>query len=107
MKDNENTLENFISEKLENFIKYISTSIGEDNNLFKQIKNFSGKVKSLLSFSDLIKTEAKIKKDNFYEFDEKKIIDYLKDMKIENYEQADNGNFINKVKRYLELFCSI
>lgn len=105
--DDDITLEIFLKQKLTNFILYLEKTIGTNNKLYPQILKMKNNETQLISYSEYLVKVAKKEKDEYY-FEEATIIDYLENNGFtkKSLILLDEGNFINKLKRYLELFVN-
>lgn len=103
------TVDIFLKQKLSNFILYLEGTIGVNNKLYPQVKQLDET--SLIKYADYVSKVAKINPTNSklkYYFEETTIIDYLENngFKKEEYIKLDDGKFVEKLKRYLELFVN-
>src|SRR6187402_2271938 len=106
--ENNPTLESLLKQKLSNFILYLQKNIGENNKLYPQVAQLVGNEQGLINYAEYLVKVAKMNDKKKYYFEQVTILDYLENngfKKIE-LEKLDNGNFISKLIRYLELFVN-
>lgn len=103
------TTETFLKEKLNNFILYCEKTIGINNKLYPQIKQLQGNERGLINYAEYLSKAAKINEAKKYYFEEATIIDYLENngFKKAELEKEDDGHFLTKLRRYLELFVNV
>ena len=104
------TTENFLREKLNNFILYCEGTIGVNNKLYPQIKQLVGNERGLINYAEYLSKAAKIDpKTKKYYFEEPTIVDYLENNGFKKIDLAkiDDNKFIPKLKRYLEMFVNV
>lgn len=108
--ENMTTIENFLREKLNNFISYCEKTIGTENKLYPQIKQLVGNERGLINYAEYLSKAAKLDaKTKKYYFEESTIVDYLENNGFKKVDlvKVDNNEFIPKLKRYLEMFVNV
>ena len=104
------TIEEFLKQKLTNFILYLEKTIGTKNELYPQVKQLQENSKALISYAEYLSKAAKMNPTTKkYEFEESVIVEYLENNKFKKIDLAklDNSNFLHKLQRYLELFVNV
>lgn len=121
-------LQDFLKQKLNNFILYLEKTIGVNNKLYPQVKQLQGNELALINYAEYLVKAAKLtlessssrsfsqgekeknggEKKIKYTFEDNIIIEYLEKngLKKEDLMKLDNGGFLLKLKRYLELFVN-
>jgi hypothetical protein len=99
-------LENFITEKIANFILYSEKTIGKNNKLYPQITQLTPR--TLISYAAYLQKACSLNKETGkYEMPEKTVREYLSSNGITDFEKLDDGNYLKKVTRYLEMFVNL
>ena len=94
----------FMQQKLKNFIKYIETAIGKDNQVYRDLLNYESNFQEFLRVLLSLQNFAK-KKDNKYVFEEETLVKFLESRGIQK--NVLNAEVIDKINRYFSMFTTV
>lgn len=102
------SIEGFLKIKVSNFISYLIKNVGENHSLTKEVKQLASSYQILIAYSERLSKVAK-KVNDKYELDISLIHEYLckNGFSISELQDLDDGNFVTKIKRYLEMFINV
>ena len=103
------TKEQFMKQKLANFVIFIEKEFGRENNIYKDLVSYQNNFENFLRILIHLQKYAQIIENELH-FEEKVIVDFLESrgMKKKVLSGKKNcGEILNKIDQYFSMFISV